>query len=1208
MLSRYAFLAMVLPMTAVLRAEVGAATPGAAPATATTTWKFDNHRQWDGWHPNSMIRDARFDESSVSFQASGSDPIIISPVFEWPRATNGQRVEIDIDCETAGEGEFFFTNTTQGRYDGFDGQWQVPIAVPSPGRQIVPVWPFWETLGQIVRIRFDPPSGMRCRLHSIRIVGDESLPGTPTWKFTSPSPTSWQSMYAAQLTPSDAGLQVRAARPMALLATAVEPFPAAHRSILHMEVVCPGEHTICFYWASRDQPGLWGEPIELPADRTQTITLDLRQYPEWRGTITNLAIGFGTYGREVLTLRSLAIGENDPQRPFLRLRYLGYASGVGRPGKPAELRAVLEHAAGPPLASGKVELQTNGHAACAEPTLPMPAMGLGDRHEPSWHIVPRSAGQIPVALAVNGQTFTRPLVVAQPVGDIDRGDYDVPPPRPVATDYQIGIYYFPGWSPDRMATWKRQAELPERDPLLGWYEEGRPEVADWHVKWAVENGISFFVYDWYWRDGEEQLGAALNEGFLHARYNHLMKFAIMWANHKPYASHTLEQLLTVTDYWIEHYLRRPNYLTVGGTPYISFFSPEELLTDLGSPGNVREAFEAMRARAQAAGLPGLHFGAIETSGVIEYPILKAAGFDSITAYNYLFTGTTVSHSLYRQYLIGCRSKWEHAHQAEVLPYIPLMGVGWDGPIWYGPRSQRRLGRRTADFAEGLGQLKTFLDETGQRMAILEAWNEFGEGSYIEPTLEFGFGDIEAVRQVFAKPGDWPVNVGPDDVALAGAYDLRLEPAACRAAARFGKVVETAGPNPAVQNGLTLRCWENRIAISEGEARIGDRIVHGPAACLTVAPLETRKLDLPITLQAGPVNRWVGGNRLRTNTTDRWNLLPGSFVPGSLRLVDPAHPERVFEAKRDFTVDDTWGAFAIVQEGQLKAGQQVIARYELSLRRVDALVINAAGRATWIRGEPAVDCPAPPPVPPDVLHLANVYRPFGATTVQPHHVYVITGRQPDLSPIPDVPSLAPVLAKLRAGREVTIVCWGDSVTVGGDASTPAKGYVGLFETALKERFPTATIRVINAGIGATHSSGRLPSFQQEVLDHRPDVVTLEFVNDMGLPADQLQSNYDQILARTRQAGAALVILTPHFTMPDWMGLPHGRGADPRPAVAFLRKFTRTHDVPLADAANRWDLLEHLGIPYETLLRNGINHPDDRGHRIFAEELLRFFPPN
>ena len=200
----------------------------------------------------------------------------------------------------------------------------------------------------------------------------------------------------------------------------------------------------------------------------------------------------------------------------------------------------------------------------------------------------------------------------------------------------------------------------------------------------------------------------------------------------------------------------------------------------------------------------------------------------------------------------------------------------------------------------------------------------------------------------------------------------------------------------------------------------------------------------------------------------------------------------------------------------------------------------------------------------------------------------------------------MLAKLRGGRPVTVVCWGDSVTVGGDASTPAMGYVGRFETMLQQRFPNAKIRVVNAGIGGSSTRGRLKDLQKEVLDHKPDLVTLEFVNDMGIPEPELQRSYSEILRRVREAGAALILITPHFTMPDWMKLPNGRGPDGRHAVAFLRRFAAEQKVPLADASRRWEQLEALGIPYETLLMNGINHPDDRGHLIFAEELMRLFP--
>ncbi len=45
-----------------------------------------------------------------------------------------------------------------------------------------------------------------------------------------------------------------------------------------------------------------------------------------------------------------------------------------------------------------------------------------------------------------------------------------------------------------------------------------------------------------------------------------------------------------------------------------------------------------------------------------------------------------------------------------------------------------------------------------------------------------------------------------------------------------------------------------------------------------------------------------------------------------------------------------------------------------------------------------------------------------------------------------------LAKLKVGLPVKIVCWGDSVTEGGDASSPENFYPAVFERKLKEKFP------------------------------------------------------------------------------------------------------------------------------------------------------------
>jgi len=63
---------------------------------------------------------------------------------------------------------------------------------------------------------------------------------------------------------------------------------------------------------------------------------------------------------------------------------------------------------------------------------------------------------------------------------------------------------------------------------------------------------------------------------------------------------------------------------------------------------------------------------------------------------------------------------------------------------------------------------------------------------------------------------------------------------------------------------------------------------------------------------------------------------------------------------------------------------------------------------------------------------------------------------------------------------------------------------------------------------------------------------------------------------------------------------------RPQVQWLRDIAEEKGAGVADASRRWEHLASEGIPYTTLLWNGINHPDDRGHLIFAQELMKYFP--
>ena len=160
-------------------------------------------------------------------------------------------------------------------------------------------------------------------------------------------------------------------------------------------------------------------------------------------------------------------------------------------------------------------------------------------------------------------------ISALPSLNLPKADY-VPEPKPVKSEYEIGALYFPGWYHGH--SWSRVwTRCPVRRPLLGWYNESSPEVIDWQIKWSVENGIRFYLVDWYWNKGNRHLEHWV-KGFQQAKYKSYLKWAMMWANHNSPGSHSLEDQEKVTKYWIDNYFKTPEYYCIDGRPVVMICS------------------------------------------------------------------------------------------------------------------------------------------------------------------------------------------------------------------------------------------------------------------------------------------------------------------------------------------------------------------------------------------------------------------------------------------------------------------------------------------------------------------------------------------------------------------------------------------------------------------------------------------------------------
>jgi len=348
---------------------------------------------------------------------------------------------------------------------------------------------------------------------------------------------------------------------------------------------------------------------------------------------------------------------------------------------------------------------------------------------------------------------------------------------------------------------------------------------------------------------------------------------------------------------------------------------------------------------------------------------------------------------------------------------------------------------------------------------------------------------------------------------------------------------------------------------------------------------------------------------------------GLLDPASLTVRSGPKPDATrYERGTDYEVEPLWGTVGRLPAGRIAAKQPVWISYRHSLLRIDAIVLTAKGEIVLRTGAPHAAAPLPPALQSGERRLANVWIPGPIERLTADLLFPVleTAYPEPPRPVPSVAEklLPKTMNKLRQGGTLRVLAWGDSVTVGSFVPQPERNrWQTQFVARLGARFPQARIELIteawggkNTGIYLAQPAGAEHNYQAKVLDRRPDLIVSEFVNDAGLSPAKVEERYSKLLDDFRRIGAEWIILTPHYTRPDWMKFPqeHHVDADPRPYVAGLRTFAAKHDVALADASLRWGRLWRQGIPYRTLLLNAINHPDPRGMQLFADSLMWLFP--
>jgi len=569
------------------------------------------------------------------------------------------------------------------------------------------------------------------------------------------------------------------------------------KPLLSLDVDAPGAETATVSFVTDQGEGslafsLWGGG--------RTSYANLAALPEWSGRLRLLAISFPDARPESVALRGVWVSNVPEGRPYLYVRSLAPGRAILRAGREETIIAVVRNLG---RAAADVAVSLDAPKGIALLDEPVQRVGPLD-NDGTAKVVWRVRAERPGPARLRAEVSAAEAAAAQaeltcrftPALNLPAADY-VPEPRPVASPYLTLMHYCPLWKEGTHYGWEKIEPWPERRPAIGFYDEGTPEVADWHIKYALEHGIEGFIYCWYRSNLEpkitQNLGHAIHDGLFRARYRDRFTFAIMWENGCGAGTTGAEDVLdNLLPFWIANYFSHPSYVRIDGKPLLVIWVPNKLTSEIGGEEQTKALLDAMRERCRAAGLGGLWIvGCVGNADKIMLDMMAREGWDASTAYGLWGRSdkppgrdveglTTVD---YVDTVVGEESVWQAKRKLGALPDIIDVMMGWDPRPWHGKTTASYQAPASPEvFKEACRRAKAMLDATpgsglDQRVVVFDNWCEFGEGHYIEPVSGFGFEYVDAIKEVFCPDAPPCQHLTPEDVGLAPperAYRARRE--------------------------------------------------------------------------------------------------------------------------------------------------------------------------------------------------------------------------------------------------------------------------------------------------------------------------------------------------------------------------------------------------------------------------------------------------
>lgn len=358
---------------------------------------------------------------------------------------------------------------------------------------------------------------------------------------------------------------------------------------------------------------------------------------------------------------------------------------------------------------------------------------------------------------------------------------------------------------------------------LGFYDLRVPETRQKQADLASSYGIHGFCYYYYWFGGKRLLERPFEEVLASGKPD--FPFCLCWANENwsrrwDGSEHEILMEQTYKDEDAASFIdtllpafKDPRYIRVDNKPLFVVYN-------VGALVNPAATAALWKKLAQDAGLPGLYLVRAETLNNFGDP--AKYGFDAQVEFPPLNYKSERIDALEKMARVGSSPQvWDyedtafHSIQRQRPDYKLLRSliVAWDNTPRRPDKPSLHYGSTPKNYGRWLNEMIKWTrrhHQGDERLVFINAWNEWGEGTYLEPDERYGRKYLEETLACIRQEVEQDQFYSYDKTMACGEFtlsgdELRKEDAILKTSDSIKGSVETVHSD---QNWLTIAGWVN----------------------------------------------------------------------------------------------------------------------------------------------------------------------------------------------------------------------------------------------------------------------------------------------------------------------------------------------------------------------------------------------------------------